>query len=80
MKNSKSFLTSSIMCVCVCVCVCFRTPSGDSCPTINHQFNYPLVHMTFLAVVGDCGFHSTLFTKRLLTVNTMDYMKPQKPI
>ena len=24
-----------------------------------------------LLVVGDCGFHSTLFTKRLLTVNTI---------
>ena len=34
----------------------------------------------FTIVVGDCGFHSTLFTKRLLTVNTMYYMKPQNPI
>ena len=32
-------------------------------------FSSPFLHVTL--VVGDCGFHSTLFTKRLLTVNTI---------
>ena len=37
-----------------------------------------VIIIIIIIVVGDCGFHSTLFTKRLLTVNTMYYMNPQK--